>query len=56
MRLHRTPHAAVLFVGSRSFGVIDHRFHRPLFSERYGHGPARYWHIGPVCFRYRPTT
>ena len=53
MRVHRSKHALVLFARRWSLGLIDHRVHRPLFSERYRLGGARYLHIGPWCVRFR---
>jgi hypothetical protein len=34
----------------RGIGFVDHRIHRPLFSEREGY--QKVLHVGPFCFRY----
>jgi hypothetical protein len=34
----------------RGFSIVDHRLHKPLFTERNGY--KAYIHIGPYCFKY----
>lgn len=53
MKFLHGDRAWVIFFCGSSLGLLDHRRHKPLPSERFGLGGARYWHIGPWCIRYR---